>query len=81
MKNITRWKSKIFPANTKILFTVQDLVNYSGLSRATFYRNYIDKEDFLEKLMNDLIDGLLPLLKGLLPNIRTNWRAIFPYPL
>ncbi|EQB22231.1 transcriptional regulator, TetR family [Dehalobacter sp. UNSWDHB] len=42
--------------------TVQDLVNYSGLSRATFYRNYIDKEDFLEKLMNDLIDGLLQLI-------------------
>jgi AcrR family transcriptional regulator len=38
--------------------TVNDLTKKAGISRTTFYRNYLNRDDFLEKAMNDLLDGI-----------------------
>lgn len=45
---------------TKSLDTisVRDLTREANVSRSTFYRNYLDKLDFLEQTMNTLIDGI-----------------------
>ena len=39
--------------------TVHDIVQTAEISRTTFYRNYLDKEDFIEQIKNELIKGLL----------------------
>jgi len=38
--------------------SVRDLTKKARVSRSTFYRNYIDKYDFLERTMNVLLDGI-----------------------
>ena len=38
--------------------SVRDLTKKARVSRSTFYRNYIDKYDFLEHTMNTLLDGI-----------------------
>lgn len=38
--------------------SVRDLTKTARVSRSTFYRNYIDKYDFLERTMNTLLEGI-----------------------
>lgn len=38
--------------------SVRDLTQTANISRSTFYRNFLDKDDFLEWTMNTLIDGI-----------------------
>ena len=38
--------------------TISDLVNRAGVGRASFYRNYISKEDVLKKELEKIIKWL-----------------------
>lgn len=67
MEDIRRRKTKkaLINALSELLnekdmedISIQDLVKRAEISRTTFYRIYLDKEDFLEGVKNDLMDGM-----------------------
>lgn len=47
--------------------TVKDLTAKAGLNRGTFYLNYVDKYDFLEKCEAEAISGLMEIAKDFNP--------------
>ncbi|HJD47581.1 MAG TPA: TetR/AcrR family transcriptional regulator [Candidatus Mediterraneibacter norfolkensis] len=38
--------------------SVKDIVEKAEVARTTFYRNYLDKEDFVEKIKKELLEGV-----------------------
>ncbi|MED4752440.1 TetR/AcrR family transcriptional regulator [Brevibacillus choshinensis] len=47
--------------------TVKDLTSRAGLNRGTFYLNYVDKYDLLEKCEEEAIQGLIEISKHTQP--------------
>ena len=44
--------------------TVRDLTSKAQLSRGTFYLHYLDKYDLMEKIQNELLEGLQAKLRA-----------------
>lgn len=40
------------------IITVKEIVNEADYNRSTFYKHYLDKEDLLDDLVHDIVDGL-----------------------
>lgn len=47
--------------------TVKDLTSRAGLNRGTFYLNYVDKYDLLEKCEEEAVQGLIEISKHAQP--------------
>ncbi len=63
-KNMTRQKlldaaKKIFASKGYYNTIVSDIVKMAGVGQGTFYRNFIDKRDIFETLLNEFTERLL----------------------
>lgn len=77
-------KSAFFELASTIGFdkiTVQNLVKKAGINRSTFYLHYTDKFDLLNKIEEEILDGLREILTSI--NFETVFSFVYdgePYP-
>ena len=69
-KRKTTTKSDLKAALTRILrekdfeaISVSDIAREAGVNRGTFYLHYIDKFDMMDKLIDEILQNILSLLK------------------
>lgn len=46
------------------IITVKEIVNEADYNRSTFYKHYLDKEDLLDDLIQDMVIGLEKVVEG-----------------
>ena len=69
-KRKTTTKSNLKEALTRLLrekdfeaISVSDITKEAGVNRGTFYLHYVDKFDMMDKLINEILQNILSLLK------------------
>lgn len=68
LRNIKETYAKILLDKEPDKITVTEICEKADVSRSTFYSNYQDEADLLEKLMDELIDTSMSILDRLSPN-------------
>ena len=69
-KRKTTTKSDLKAALTRLLrekdfeaISVSDITKEAGVNRGTFYLHYVDKFDMMDKLIDEILQNILILLK------------------
>ena len=75
-KRKTTTKSDLKEALTRLLrekdfeaISVSDITKEAGVNRGTFYLHYVDKFDMMDKLIDEILQNILTLLKEGQPKI------------
>ena len=75
-KRKTTTKSDLKAALTRLLrekdfeaISVSDITKEAGVNRGTFYLHYVDKFDMMDKLIDEILQNILTLLKEGQPKI------------
>lgn len=75
-KRKTTTKSDLKEALTRLLrekdfeaISVSDITKEAGVNRGTFYLHYVDKFDMMDKLIDEILQNILSLLKEGQPKI------------
>ena len=58
---------KQYPLNK---ITISDLVNKAGVSRASFYRNYLDLNQVIEEYIDKILNKEIPVTKNKSTNMK-----------
>ena len=67
---------KQYPLNK---ITISDLVNKAGVSRASFYRNYLDLNQVIEEYIDKILNKEIPVTKKQSTNMKQSICAILKH--